>query len=242
MISWFGFRLLTSELRCISYCRSFHPTVAAHCNNQQIVHMGYTAVSTIYSIATSRACLVSSRQQTLDRPYLYSFIPTLPSQSANQASCIIQRQKCTYLLSEVVLSPLASRSRVLKSVSRLTTTQSTKSTKSVDGTPSQSIISNAQRLTHGTSANHRRRRKIGGLLISSRDCTRCVRRRHPRAVIADRLQQMLLMYTCRPRSTGGVKLLPTTLNNPPSSLGRSSLFCCRMTKKLLKTINTNPYS
>jgi len=112
---------------------------------------------------------------------------------------------------------------------------------------SQSMVrqvsrSYAQRLTPGTSADHRRRRKIGGFLISSRDCCRCVRRRHPRAVIADRLQQMLLMYTCRPRSTGGVKLLPTTLNNPPSSLGRSSLFCCRMTKKLLKTINTNPYS
>lgn len=165
MISWF--RIRTADIRIALHLllSQFPPySCSTTINKQYIWAILQFQLSNLQCSYKYRACLVSSRQQTLDRPYLYSFIPTLPSQQANQASCIIQWQKCTYLLSEVDLSRLASRSRVLKSVSRLTTTQSTKS---VDGTPSQSIIVSYAQLLTSRTTSALGRYGIGHKLLSS---------------------------------------------------------------------------
>ena len=141
MVSWF--RIRTADIRIALHLllSQFPPYSCSTTINKQYIWA--ILQFQLSNLQCSYKYGLSGVQQTADtrRPYLYSFIPTLPSQQANQASCIIQWQKCTYLLSEVDdLSRLASRSRVLKSVSRLTMTQSTKS---VDGTPSRSIIRSA---------------------------------------------------------------------------------------------------
>ena len=141
MISWFQIRTAHIRIALHLLLSQFPPYSCSTTINKQYIWA--ILQFQLSNLQCSYKYGLSGVQQTADtrRPYLYSFIPTLPSQQANQASCIIQWQKCTYLLSEVDdLSRLASRSRVLKSVSRLTMTQSTKS---VDGTPSRSIIRSA---------------------------------------------------------------------------------------------------
>ena len=128
MISWF--RIRTADIRiALHILLSQFPPYSGRTTINKIHNGLYCSFNyVIYSVATSRACLVSSRQQTLG-----------PTCIASYQLYQFSRQARHGRNAHICLSRLASRSRVLKSVSRLTTTQSTKLTKSVDGTPSSGV-------------------------------------------------------------------------------------------------------